>query len=225
MTALYIAVKINEPLEMDAGLVSRLSRGLHSAAEITRLEHEMLVSLGWRMNDPSPYQICNYLVELLPDNAIDVKPTLYDFCHFQTELATGDYAYVPLRRSIIAVASVLNALEGIKHEDILMQDRMNFISSISRAVDYDICCPVVNAVRVRLLESFENSSGFALPQAGLIPVTDGDSKPASSLQDSLSCAGDSCFDKYEDFESPVCVSKEAAVSLGGNMDSSWDQES
>lgn len=94
MTALYIAVKIYEPLEMDAVLVSRLSRGLHTAEEVTTLEHEMLVALGWKMCDPSSHQICNYLLELLPEEALDVKPTLYDFCHFQTELATGDYGKI-----------------------------------------------------------------------------------------------------------------------------------
>jgi hypothetical protein len=227
MTALYIAVKIYEPLEMDAGLVSRLSRGLHSAEEITTLEHEMLVALSWRMCDPSPHQICNYLLELLPDQALDVKPTLYDFCHFQTELATGDYAYVPLRRSIVAVASVLNALEGINKEDMFFDHRMGFIDAVSRAVDYDICSPLVNAVRIRLLESFAKSSGCELPQAGLMPVTD--SKPAAS-NDAMSSSmrGEDyevCLDglKYDEcVESPVCV-KEMSISLeNGNM--SWDHE-
>lgn len=223
MTALYVAVKIFEPLEMDAGLVSKLSRGLHSAAEITRLEHEMLVALSWRMNCPSPYQICNFLLELLPETAQDVKPTLYDYCHFQTELATGDYAYVPLRRSVIAVASVLNALEGIDQQDLLIPDRMTFINSISRAVDYDICSPVVNAVRMRLLESFAKSSGFALPQAGLIPVID--SKPAEC--DTMFIGDETCLNsgKFDEFgESPVCISREMAISLGTDMHSSWDQE-
>ncbi|KAL7486294.1 hypothetical protein ACHAW6_011886 [Cyclotella cf. meneghiniana] len=223
MTALYVAVKIFEPLEMDAGLVSKLSRGLHSAAEITRLEHEMLVALNWRMNCPSPYQICNFLLELLPETAQDVKPTLYDYCHFQTELATGDYAYVPLRRSVIAVASVLNALEGIDQQDLLIPDRMTFINSISRAVDFDICSPVVNAVRMRLLESFAKSSGFALPQAGLIPVID--SKPAEC--DAMFIGDETCLNcgKVDEFgESPVCISREMAISLGTDMHSSWDHE-
>jgi hypothetical protein len=228
MTSLYIAVKIYEPLEMDAGLVSRLSRGLHSAAEITTLEHEMLVALSWRMCDPSPHQICNYLIELLPDEAVDVKPTLYDFCHFQTELATGDYAFVPLRRSVVAVASVLNALEGINQQELLFNERMGFIDSIARAVDYDICSPLVNAVRVRLLESFAKSSGCELPQVGFMPATD--FKLAAS-QDAMSSSmrGEEedgyCpdGDKYDECtESPVCV-KEMSVSLeNGNM--GWDNE-
>lgn len=225
MTSLYIAVKINEPLEMDAGLVSRLSRGLHTAAEITALEHEMLVALSWRMCEPCPHQICNYLIELLPDEAIAVKPTLYDFCHFQTELATGDYAYVPLRRSIVAVASVLNALEGINQQELLFEERMRFVDSVTRAVDYDICSPLVNAVRIRLLESFAKSSGCELPQIGLMSA---DSKPAAShdvMSSSLRSEEDgNCQDgaKYDEFESPVCV-KEMSVSLE-NDNLGWDNE-
>jgi hypothetical protein len=223
MTSLYIAVKIYEPLEMDAGLVSRLSRGLHSAAEITALEHEMLVALGWRMCDPSPHQICNYLLELLPDEAINVKPTLYDFCHFQAELATGDYAYVPLRRSVVAVASVLNALEGINQQDLLFDERMEFIDSISRALDYDICSPLVNAVRIRLLESFAKSSGCELPQVGLMPATD--NLAASNDVMLSSIRGEDCLEGKvfgECVESPVCV-KEMSIQFGDdNM--AWDHE-
>lgn len=225
MTALYIAVKICEPLEMDAGLVSKLSRGLHSAEEITILEHDMLVALSWRMCDPSSYQICNYLLELLPEEALDVKPTLYDFCHFQTELATGDYAYVPLRRSVVAVASVLNALEGIAQEDLQLDERMKFIDAISRAIDYDICSPLVNAVRIRLLESFAKSSGCELPQAGLMPATESkpeaynDTMPSSMIgeEDGI------CLDTvkyYDDVESPVCV-KEMSISL---ENAKWNNE-
>jgi hypothetical protein len=224
MTSLYIAVKVYEPLEMDAGLVSRLSRGLHSAAEITTLEHDMLVALGWRMCDPSPYQVCNYLLELLPDEALNVKPTLYDFCHFQTELATGDYAYVPLRRSIVAVAAVLNALEGINQQDLIFDERMKFIDAISRAVDYDISSSLVNAVRIRLLESFAKSSGCELPQVGLMPATDSKLGACSDTMSSSMRDEDACYDdaKHEEIDSPVCV-KEMSVSLE-NENMAWGRD-
>jgi hypothetical protein len=224
MTSLYIAVKVYEPLEMDAGLVSRLSRGLHSAAEITTLEHDMLVALSWRMCDPSPYQVCNYLLELLPDEALNVKPTLYDFCHFQTELATGDYAYVPLRRSIVAVAAVLNALEGINQQDLIFDERMKFIDAISRAVDYDISSSLVNAVRIRLLESFAKSSGCELPQVGLMPATDSKLGACSDIMSSSMRDEDACYDdaKHEEIDSPVCV-KEMSVSLE-NENMAWGRD-
>jgi hypothetical protein len=214
MVALYLAVKIYEPLEMDANLVSKLSRGLHSATEITAFEYDMLVALCWRLCEPSPHQICNYLLELLPDKALNVKPTLFDFCQYQNELATSDYAYVPLRRSIISVAAVLNALEAINQQDLQFDERMAFIDSVSRAVDYDICSPLVNAVRIRLLDSFAKSSGCELPQVGLMPVTGSTSAAtAPGAQESFTSVTEGVdTEKFECYESPVCV-KEMSVSL------------
>jgi hypothetical protein len=60
LTTLYIATKIFEPFAMDASLVSRLSRGLHSEEEIVALEYEILVALQWRVNGklPSPLLLC-----------------------------------------------------------------------------------------------------------------------------------------------------------------------
>ena len=50
LTTLYIATKIFEPFAMDASLVSRLSRGLHSTEEIIALEYEILLALQWKVN-------------------------------------------------------------------------------------------------------------------------------------------------------------------------------
>ncbi len=50
LTTFYIATKIFEPFAMEASLVSRLSRGVHSEVEIVALECEILVALQWRLN-------------------------------------------------------------------------------------------------------------------------------------------------------------------------------
>jgi hypothetical protein len=62
LTTLYIATKIFEPFAMDASLVSKLSRGVHSEEEIIALEYEILVALQWKVNgklaSPLHYCIC-----------------------------------------------------------------------------------------------------------------------------------------------------------------------
>lgn len=50
LTSLYIATKIFEPFALDASLVSKLSRGLHTTEEIIALEYEILTALRWRVN-------------------------------------------------------------------------------------------------------------------------------------------------------------------------------
>jgi len=171
MTCLYIAVKIREPFEMDATLMSRLSRGLHSAEEITSLEYDIMIALQWKVNGPTPCQFVNYILELLPESTKSVAPTLYEHSHFQTELATGDYAFVPnLRESTIAVASILNSLGSVEQDTFPFNECIQFVRSISVAFDLDLDSPMVNAVRERLLESFAKSSGYELPQGfAMIP--------------------------------------------------------
>ena len=191
------SVKIFEPFEMDASLMSRLSRGLHSAEEITALEYDILLALQWRVNFPTPIQFINHFLELLPESAQSAAPALYEHSHFQTELAVGDYAFVPhLRQSTIGIASILNSLGAVEQESNTFTECVQFIREISNSFHLDIDSPIVTAVRERLLESFAKSSGYELAQGYAIP--------------NLGSANAKC----NVFEvSPACVSKEMAFSL------------
>eukprot|EP00581_Thalassiosira_minuscula_P029902 CAMPEP_0183785120 /NCGR_PEP_ID=MMETSP0739-20130205/66337_1 /TAXON_ID=385413 /ORGANISM="Thalassiosira miniscula, Strain CCMP1093" /LENGTH=323 /DNA_ID=CAMNT_0026029115 /DNA_START=86 /DNA_END=1057 /DNA_ORIENTATION=+ len=198
MTCLYIAVKIREPFEMDAGLMSRLSRGMHSAEEITTLEYDILIALQWKVNGPTPIQFINHIMELLPDSAKSAAPTLYEHSHFQAELAVGDYAFVPyLRQSTIAVASILNSLSSIERGSHHFNECVEFIQDLSSAFDLDIDSPVVNAVRARLLHSFAKSSGYDLTE-GVVPIVPTQQIPLKSGAFQLE-------------DSPHCVSKPLAL--------------
>jgi hypothetical protein len=71
LTTLYIATKIFEPFAMDASLVSRLSRGLHSEEEIIALEYEILVALQWRVNGKLASPVCTTLHDVINYKAHD----------------------------------------------------------------------------------------------------------------------------------------------------------
>jgi hypothetical protein len=197
LTSLYIATKIFEPFALDASLVSKLSRGLHTTEEIIALEYEILTALRWRVNGPTSFQFVNYLLELL---TCEDKTLLYERSHFQTELSTGDYTLIPLRRSVIAVASVLNSLECLPKDSLSLNERIRFAEAISMATGVDIFSPVINTVRIRLLESYTQSSGYSLEQVGFLPIVD--SKPPATNT------------KSADIDSsPGCVMKERAISI------------
>lgn len=68
------------------------------------------------------------------------------------------------------------------------------------ATGVDIFSPVINAVRIRLLESYTQSSGNSLEQVGFLPIVDS-KQPAT---DTKSAGIDS---------SPGCVMKERAISI------------
>ena len=150
---------------MDASLMSRLSRGIHSAEEITTLEYEILIALQWKVNGPTPVQFVNHILELLPESAQSAADVLYEHSHFQTELAVGDYAFVPyVRQSTVAMASILNSLGGVEQDGLPFRECIRFVQLLSQTLGVDLDAPLVNAVRSRLLESFAKSSGYELSQ-------------------------------------------------------------
>lgn len=201
ITALYIAAKIGEPYLMDAKTMSRLSRGMHTVEEITEMEIDVLCGLRWRVNCPSPYEMASHILELLPASAGPAAERIYSHSNFQTELATFDPLFVPLYRSTIAIAAVLNSLGGVDPTDFPIRDRTLFVQSIAREFDLDLESPLLGAVRERLLESFEQSSGYQLKQTFL---------PCGSIRSEGEV--DRCRKSVEN--SPACVAKEAALSLG-----------
>merc|ERR1719420_483794 len=200
MTCLCLAAKLHEPFEMDAGLMSRLSRGLHSAGAIVSMENDIITALRWRLNGPTPLQFVNYILEVLPEAARPATPVLHEHSSFQTELAAGDYALVAhLRPSTIAIASILNSLGGLERDGILFNETVRFIRTISDKFELDIDSPLVGAVRERILENFAELSGYELTP---VPIP----KQAAPTKNDK---GDNGFN-----ESPACVLKEMAFSLG-----------
>ena len=153
---MYIAVKIREPVILDATLASKLSRGVHSPEDIITMEYDILIALQWRVNGPTPLQFVNYILELLPPSTEPIVSVLYEHSHFQTELAVGDYAFVPnLRQSTIALASIINSLGVIKQHNVdAIEECSLFVRSISNSLDLDIDSPMVQGIRSRLLENY-----------------------------------------------------------------------
>lgn len=115
MTSLYTAVKIHEPEVMSAQLVATLSRGAHTEAEVKAMESRILEAVKWRVNPPTSLSFVRYLLELLPPEFLnqDTRSTLYEVSKYQTELVVADYSMVTVPASIIAYASLVNALEGV----------------------------------------------------------------------------------------------------------------
>ena len=188
MTSLYIAIKTTEnmEIEVDASTMSRLSRGLQSAEDIVSCEQDILTSLQWKLNGPTPFQFISYILELLPDSAsLTVALKLYVDSHHKVALAIKDHACVPLRRSHIAVASILNSLDGVAQDDFPSDKRTQFVQAISDAFDLDADSPLIRLVRRRLLSRATKSSRWQVSQrSGPKRVQDACSKKCNTVQDS-----------------------------------------
>ena len=116
LTCLYIAVKITEPVLLSADVMSEISRGTYSEETIKCCERHVLATLQWRLSGPTSNQFIHYLLQLVvaAPREEDSDKTTIKICSVaqgQVEVAVIDAACVPLRRSTIAIAAILNALQ------------------------------------------------------------------------------------------------------------------
>jgi hypothetical protein len=133
MTALYIAIKIHEPLEMETSLLADLSRGCYTEMEFVGMEETMLQALRWRVNGPTPLGFVQYFIALLPESVHPaVAEVLMDYARYQTELAVSEHIFVGVKPSDIALAAVLNAMEGMDTAVLPLKVQGKFIRNIEK---------------------------------------------------------------------------------------------
>lgn len=115
MTALYSSVKIHEQEAMDPGLVSTLSRGVHSPEAVEAMERKMLMAVRWRMNQPSAMSFARLMIDLIPDQYLDAtkKDALLDIAKLQIDMTVNEYDFCTHDASSVAFACVLNAIESV----------------------------------------------------------------------------------------------------------------
>jgi len=86
---------------------------------------------------------------------------LMDFARFQTEISVTDYTFVATRPSLIATASVLNAVDTIENLSLTAQQKQDFVQAIQKAVDINLQSPEVACVREQLRMRFNKSRGYS----------------------------------------------------------------
>jgi Cyclin, N-terminal domain len=115
MTALYTAIKINEPVCVSPLVISKLSQGLYSIDEIEVMESYMLTALKWRTNPPTTAAFLEQFLELFPE--LTSNPTLRlmidDLTSVQIQSVISDYAFVTTKASTIAYFSLINAMQSL----------------------------------------------------------------------------------------------------------------
>lgn len=127
LTALYISIKIHEPLAFGSQDFASLSKGTYSTQDIEDMELQMLEGLKWRLSCPSSLQLAHTILSLMASNvqgheqipalAKGVWAAIFEEVAFQTENAVRVYDFTTLRSSTVAVAAVLNAIEQINDRD------------------------------------------------------------------------------------------------------------
>ena len=122
VTALYVAVKMNEPIVYSSADFAAVTHDAYTATELEEMEQTLLSTLEWRCCVPTPQQIGMHILELLKLHLLASKvihpssPTwnfLEEELAFQTQHALRDYFFANQRSSTVAVISILNAIEQV----------------------------------------------------------------------------------------------------------------
>lgn len=184
MTSLYIAIKLYEPLSMDAGLLAEISAGCYTTKEILNMEKRILEALKWRMNGPTSQEFACLLLGLLNPEGYDYDlhtlACLLDVSKFQCELATADYDLsMKCKPSVVALAAILNSLDGMDDELLSSTSQYAFLTRMCNMM------PSVNMAQVgfaqaRLRQLFCLNSGIGLEL------------PMSSSQQTISRSEEDC---------------------------------
>jgi hypothetical protein len=136
MTALYVAIKLHEPLEMETSLMAELSRGVYTEMEFVDMEQTILQAVHWRVSGPTALGFVQQFMALLPSTVHpDVGNLIFDYARYQTELAICEHQFVAIRPSVVAFAVVLNAMEGLPCTLLPLKAQGDFIRSIEDSAE------------------------------------------------------------------------------------------
>lgn len=198
MCSLYMAAKLFETREMDLTLLSQLSRGVYSETEIAEMEKDILNALKWMVHPPTSVSFIHECFRALP--SLPLHPETFagivELSRAHTELAVRDYAYVTLKPSSIAVASVVNTLGML--DCIPSTLRETVLSHISQVTEIDMNSSEILEALSMLRKSWEKSRRTDM---------------VSIVQTSY-VSSEYCTEKtHGGSSSPVCVSRYTSTAL------------
>eukprot|EP00591_Stephanopyxis_turris_P002234 CAMPEP_0195508204 /NCGR_PEP_ID=MMETSP0794_2-20130614/1485_1 /TAXON_ID=515487 /ORGANISM="Stephanopyxis turris, Strain CCMP 815" /LENGTH=326 /DNA_ID=CAMNT_0040635113 /DNA_START=114 /DNA_END=1095 /DNA_ORIENTATION=+ len=158
MAALHLADKICGSRRLSMKLIVEMSAGEFSLQHLQEMEIILLRSLKWYVHPPTSACFIREFMTLLTGTADpSVVTTLSDFAHFFAELSVCDYYFVTQKSPVVAVASVLNALNWLSASEMSTSSRSLFLKSLSELVGFDIKCDEVKSVQERLWECYTKS--------------------------------------------------------------------
>lgn len=163
-TTLNLAVKLLYPCKLgELGILSDLSRGEFEMADVAEMENCILRSLSWQLHPPTSIAFGTLLLDyVFVDFPFDISSSemddIYDVSSFFCDLAVCDYFFVPIKSSMIGIAAILNALEGMFGPDNRLDVEVR--KSSKRLGVYNV--QDLSGTRNRLWELYERSEECAL---------------------------------------------------------------
>ena len=153
MCCLMLAIKVNESVDVEMSYIEELSKGSYTSSELRETERKILVILEWRMSPPTASVFTEHIVELFPqDIPQSTMNVVKHLSQIQIEIASKDSSFIAIKPSVIAMASVLNAMESLQSYisyEALQNLQDNFFNN---HFEIDATCPAVSEMRKRLIK-------------------------------------------------------------------------
>jgi hypothetical protein len=120
VSALYIAIKVNERVVFGSEKLAAASRGLYSKESIEAMERTILACLQWKVSVPTAFQVGYVTFELMKAkvhesnlSVVDVRrwESIREELRYQTEIAVRDYQLSMQLPSTVAILALMNAIE------------------------------------------------------------------------------------------------------------------
>jgi len=121
VTAFYTAVKVHEPCAISASTLSILSKNLYTVEQLESTERKMLQTIGWRVHPRTPRMFGHYMLDLVGLADRNLRDTVEQAMFMQMDHAMQEYSFIGTDASMIAMASLLNALAGCVSAEELFQ--------------------------------------------------------------------------------------------------------
>ena len=129
VSSLVIALKIHSGFNVESDFVSEVvTRNAYNADEINSMELEILHSLSWKLNGPTPHDFIDYFLEVMPGVDGTRLELIQNMSKTLVESALTRYAMVMHLPSEIAFVSILCAIHRL--ELALLADGLKYLKII-----------------------------------------------------------------------------------------------
>ena len=134
ITCFYIAVKINEPVELDVETLAKLCKGYYAESKILAMETDILFALEWRVSCPTPMDFVREFVQLLPTHVKDdFSESFPEESLKLCEQSSKDFFFTFCKPSVVAASCIASCLTGT---DVLSKsERQAFWMELGRITD------------------------------------------------------------------------------------------
>merc|ERR1711862_655009 len=141
MCSLQLAMKFyNSSPNINIDVLLQIGNGCHTKEEILSMKRNILHALSWRLCPPTSYVFLDFIInDIFPTKSIsnDTKESILNISRKQLKLAVPNYCLSLVDPSIVAFASIFNAIEEVKVSNNVKQEFICHLNNIT-GFKYDI---------------------------------------------------------------------------------------